>query len=132
MFPITVKRLGMAALLGLVPALALATPPQGNWRGLIQQANTDVAVDLRFNAQDVQVHFDEPLSCTAPGKLLKEEGGSVMYRFGVAKNGGRFCEGLQGRDLTLTAGDKARLTLSFTTAKATWQGHVDPQPTTTP
>lgn len=135
MFSRTVKfshrALGLAALLGLLPAAALAAPPQGEWRGLVQQANTDVAVTVRFNAQGASIHFNDPLSCDVPARFLKADGAATIYRFAVSVNGGRFCDGLLNRSLTVTPASN-RLKITFDTARTAWHGELSPVATTTP
>ena len=118
----TLKTLGAIALLSVMPAVALAAQPTGNWRGLIMQGNTDVAAEVTFIQQGVSMHFNEPLACNVPAKLLKEDGGTVIYRFGVSKNGGRFCDSLMGRDLKTTMAANGRMQITFDSPKATWRG----------
>jgi len=118
----TLKTLGAVALLSVMPAVALAAQPTGNWRGLIMQANTDVATDVTFIQDGVSMHFDAPLACSVPAKLLKEDGGTVIYRFGVSRNGGRFCDSLMGRDLKTTMAANGRMQIIFDSAKVTWRG----------
>jgi hypothetical protein len=128
------KRLlqGCFALGLVVPGLAFAAQPQGDWKGLVQQANTDVAAQLRFRTEGVEIHFDEPFACTAPAKFLKEAGAASVYRFMVSQNGGKFCQDLQGRDLTFTPGADGRLTMSFPSAKVTWHGELRQANATSP
>jgi hypothetical protein len=119
--------LGLAMLLGLLPAMALAAPPQGQWRGQVQSANTDIAVDMKFNAQVVVIHFAEPLSCSAPAKLLKSDGTAIVYRFGASPSGGRFCDSLLNSDLTVTQASDAELSVAFVGARKTWSGKLSPR-----
>lgn len=119
--------LGLAVLLGLLPALALAAPPQGQWRGLVQSANTDIAVDMSFTAQSVVIHFAEPLSCSVPAKFLKSDGAQTIYRFAVSPNGGRFCDSLFSSNLTLTQVSDAKLKVAFVGARKTWGGELSPR-----
>jgi hypothetical protein len=118
----TLKTLGAVALLSVMPAVAHAAQPTGNWRGLIMQANTDVAAEVTFIPQGASMHFAEPFACNVPAKLLKEVGGTVVYRFGVSRNGGRFCDSLMGRDLNVTMAANGRMQITFDSAKATWRG----------
>ena len=124
--------LGLAALLGLLPIVALASPPQGSWRGLVQQANSDVSVVVRFKAEAANIHFDEPFSCEVPARLLKADDTATVYRFAVSTNGGRFCDGLTGHDLTLTPASSGHLKIAFDTARNTWRGELSPPVVPTP
>jgi hypothetical protein len=126
------RALGLAALLGLLPVVAVAAPPQGQWRGTIEQADTDVAVTVRFNAQAAHVHFDEPFSCDVPAQFLKDDGTATVYRFGVSQNGGYFCDGVLGRNVAVTPDADGHLKIVFDTAKATWRGDLRPPAATTP
>lgn len=126
------RALGLAALLCLLPAVALASPPQGNWQGLVQHANTDVSVTVRFDAQTVQLHFDEPFSCEVPARFLKDDGAASIYRFTVSKNGGRFCDGLLGHNLTVTPASNAQLKIVFDGTRNTWRGELSSQASATP
>ena len=124
-----VKPMGLAVLLGLLPVVALAAPPQGQWRGIIQQANSDVAVAVSFNSQVAKVHFAEPFSCDVPAKLLKLSDTTTIYRFSVSTNGGRFCDQLAGRDLTVTPASNGSLTIAFAAPKSFWRGELKQMPT---
>jgi len=134
MFSRTVKprALGLAALLGLLPAMALASPPQGEWRGLVQQANSDVSIVVRFNAQAANVHFDEPFSCDVPARLLKADDTATVYRFSVSTNGGRFCDGITGHNLNLTPASNGHLKIAFDAVRNTWRGELSPPAASTP
>jgi hypothetical protein len=123
---------GGVLMVGLLPGLALAAQPQGAWQGLVQQANTDVAAQARFRADAVDVHFDEPLACNVPAKLLKEDGAATVYRFGVSANGGKFCQELQGRNVTFTPAAGGRLAIDFPSSKTAWHGDLRPAATATP
>lgn len=129
MYMKTVKSLGLAVLIGLPPATAMAAQPEGNWRGLIEQGNTDVAVQMTFVPNAVKVHFNEPLSCSVTAKFLKEDGATSIYRFGPSINGGRFCDSVVNRDIRFTAADK-QLNLVFDSTRTTWRGKL--QPVTSP
>jgi len=118
------RALGLAMLLGLLPAVALAAPPQGEWQGVIHQANNDVAVDVSFNAQGARLHFSEPFACAVPAKFLKINGTATVYRFAVSTNGGRFCDGLTGQNLTLTPASNAQLKVAFEAGGKTWGGEL--------
>lgn len=124
----SVKTLAGVALLGLFPAIALAAQPQGTWRGLIQQSNADVAVQMTFVSNLVKVHFNEPLSCDVPAAFLKEEGTTSIYRFRPSINGGRFCDGVLNRDLRVTATSEKQLDLVFDGPRSTWRGRLMPVP----
>lgn len=124
MYPNTLKTLGAAALLALLPAIAVAAPPQGKWQGLIMQANTDVAVTITFDAQKANLQFNEPFSCNVPARFLKEDGATTIYRFAVSTNGGRFCDSLLSRDVRVTAEANGRLQVTFDSAKVTWHGEL--------
>jgi len=126
------RALGLASLLGLLPTMALASPPQGAWRGLVQQANSDVSIVVRFNAEAANVHFDEPFSCEVPARLLKSDDTATVYRFSVSTNGGRFCDGLTGHNLTLTPASNGHLKIAFDTARNTWRGELSPPAAPTP
>ena len=114
----------LVALGCLLPGLALAAQPKGEWKGLVQQANTSIAADLRFAADAVNVRFSEPLSCSVPARILKDTGAVTTYRFGASTSGGSFCDGLLGRNLTTTQGKDGRLAISFPSAKTTWHGEL--------
>ena len=126
------RALRLAAWLGLLPAVALASPPQGEWRGLVQHANTDVSVTARFDAQVVRVHFDEPFSCEVPARRLKADGEATVYRFAVSTNGGRFCDGLLGHDFNVTPASNNHLKVVFDGVRNTWRGELNPPAATTP
>jgi hypothetical protein len=115
----------------LLPGLALAAQPRGVWTGLVQQANTDVSSEVTFGVNSADVHFGPNLSCSVPATFLKEVGVATVYRFGVTKNGGKFCEGLMGRDLTFTPEPDGRLAIDFPSAKTTWHGNLKPSPAVT-
>jgi hypothetical protein len=123
----TVTSLGLAVLIGLQPAVAMAAQPQGNWRGMIEQRNTDVAVQMDFVPNAVRVRFNEPLSCNVTAKFLKEDGATSIYRFSPSINGGRFCDSVLNRDLRFTPADK-QLNVSFDSPRNTWQGRLQPVP----
>lgn len=128
MFSCNIKAaLGLAMLLGLLPTVALAAPAQGEWRGLLHSANTDIAVDMKITAQVVTIHFDQPFSCSVPAKLLKSVDTQTIYRFGISHNGGRFCDSLLNSDLTLTQASSAQLKVAFVAAKRTWNGDLSPR-----
>jgi len=111
----------------LVAGAAVAAQPQGKWSGLVQQGNSDVGAQLAFTPDKVDVHFDEPFSCNVPAKFLKDgDAGAAVYRFGVSTNGGKFCQDLQGRDLTFKPGKDGRLAIDFPSAKTTWHGDLKP------
>jgi hypothetical protein len=118
------RALGLAALIGVLPAVALAAAPQGQWRGLVQQASTDVAVVVRFDAQAASIHFDEPFACDVPARFLKEDATATVYRFGVSQNGGRFCDSLLGGTVTIAPGSDDHLTIAFDAARNTWRGQL--------
>ena len=128
------KRLPQGLLRGcvvlglLLPALAMAAQPQGRWSGVVQQANSDVNAQLAFGTDKVDVHFDEPFACNVPAKFLKdgEVATTTVYRFGVSTNGGKFCQDLQGRDVTFKPGNDGRLAIDFPSAKTTWHGDLKP------
>jgi hypothetical protein len=124
------KRLlqGVVVLGVLLPGLAFAVQPQGRWSGLVQQANSDVNTQLVFGADKVDVHFDEPFACNVPAKFLKDGdvATTTVYRFGVSTNGGKFCQDLQGRNVTFTPGKDGRLAIDFPSAKTTWHGDLKP------
>lgn len=126
MYPNTLKILGAAALLALLPAIAVAAPPQGAWQGLIMQANTDVAVTVNFDAQKATLRFSDPLACSVPARFLKEDGATTVYRFAVSTNGGHFCDGLLNRDFKVTAEGNGQLKITFDSAKVTWHGKLRP------
>jgi hypothetical protein len=115
----------------LLPMLAFAAQPRGVWTGLVQQANTDVSSEVTFGVNSVDVHFGPNLSCTVPATFLKEAGAATVYRFGMTRNGGKFCEGLMGRDLTFTPEADGRLAIDFPSAKTTWHGNLTPSPAVT-
>lgn len=120
------------ALLGvLVPALAFAAHPRGVWTGPVQQANTDVPSDVTFATNSVTVHFGPNFSCSVPATFMKEAGAATVYRFGISKNGGKFCEELMGRDVTFTPGADGRLGIDFPSSKTTWHGDLSPSATAT-
>ena len=121
------RALGVAMLFGLLPTVALAAPPQGQWRGVVQQANTDIPADMNFSAQAVVVHFAEPFSCSVPAKFLKANGTVTVYRFAVSANGGRFCDSLINRNLTLTQVSNAQLKVAFDDPRRPWSGELSPQ-----
>jgi len=111
----------------LFSGAAVAAQPQGKWSGLVQQANSDVSAQLVFTPDKVDVHFDEPFACNVPAKFLKDgDAGAAVYRFGVSTNGGKFCQDLQGRDLTFKPGKDGRLAIDFASAKTTWHGDLKP------
>ena len=120
----TLKTLGAAALLALLPAIAVAAAPQGTWQGLIMQANTDVNVTISFDAQRATLQFGDPFACSVPAKFLKEDGATTVYRFSVSTNGGRFCDSLLNRDFRVTAEGNGRLQMTFDSAKVTWHGEL--------
>jgi hypothetical protein len=124
----TMKCLGVAALIAALPALAVAAEPQGVWQGVIQQANSDVALRLTFAPQLVKLHFNEPLSCDVPAKFLKADGDTLIYRFAVSVNGGRFCDGVVNHDLRIKAAPepKRELDIVFDGPRATWRGRLTP------
>jgi hypothetical protein len=132
MYSSTAKTLGLAAVLGLLPVVAVAAPPQGEWQGVIQQANSDVATSVRFDAQRADVLFQEPFMCRVPATFLKDDGVHVFYRFGLSPNGGRFCDNLVNRDMAVTPGADGRLTIAFNSGKATWQGTFSSMPAQPP
>lgn len=120
----------VAALLG--SGAVWAAQPQGGWNGLVQQANTDAAVQARFRIDAVDIHFDEPLACNVSAKVLKEDGAATVYRFGVSTNGGKFCQDLQGRNVTFKPDADGRLAIDFPSAKTAWHGDLRPAATVTP
>lgn len=125
------RKAGVVGLL-VVSGGVLAAQPQGEWKGLVQQANTDAAAQVRFRADAVDLHFDEPLACNVPAKLLKEDGAATVYRFGVSTNGGKFCQDLQGRNVTFTPGADGRLAIDFPSAKTAWHGDLRSAATAAP
>ncbi|WP_107912449.1 hypothetical protein [Luteibacter sp. OK325] len=94
----------------------------------MQQANSDVGAQVAFSADKADVHFDEPFACNVPAKYLKEADVATVYRFGVSTNGGKFCQDLQGRDVTFKPGKDGRLAIDFPSAKTTWHGDLKPSP----
>jgi hypothetical protein len=124
MYANTLKTLGAATLLALLPAIASAAAPQGTWQGLVMQANTDVAVTIAFDAQKANLQFHDPFSCNVPARFLKDDGANTVYRFTVSTNGGRFCDSLLNRDLKVTAVAGGRLQITFDSAKVTWHGEL--------
>lgn len=128
MYSTSVKTLAGIALFGLFPAIALAAQPQGTWRGLIQQANADVAVQMTFVPNLVKVHFNEPLSCDVSAAFLKEDGATSIYRFRPSINGGRFCDSVLNRDLRFTAAADQTLDVMFETPRNAWRGKLKPVP----
>jgi hypothetical protein len=98
----------------LLPGGVLAGQPQGRWSGVVQQANSDVNAQLVFGTDKVDVHFDDPFACNVPAKFLKkgEVATTTVYRFGVSTNGGKFCQDLQGRDVTFKPGNDGRMAIS--------------------
>lgn len=118
----TLKTLGAVALLSLMPVVALAAQPTGKWQGYIMQANADVHASISFTPDGANVHFDEPFVCDVPAKFFKEDGGSVIYRFSMSRNGGRFCDSVMSRDLTIAMAADGGMRISFDTPKANWRG----------
>ncbi|HEY4146614.1 hypothetical protein [Pinirhizobacter sp.] len=114
--------MGLVAMLGLLPAMAFASPPQGEWRGMIKQANTDVAVQVSFHGQAADFHFNAPFTCDVPAWFVKDDGFSNVYSFAASKHGGRFCDELLGRKLTFFMASQGRLTTAFDSANAKWHG----------
>lgn len=129
MYRTTTRTMAKVALVGmLLPAIASAAPPQGNWRGLAQERNNMVSVRMSFVPNAVRVRFGEPMSCDVSAKLLKEDGTTTIYRFGPSLNGGRFCDGMMTRDIRFTSTDDKRLDFSFEGPRSTWTGELQPQP----
>ena len=126
--PSPLGALGLAALLSLLPAVAIASPLQGEWRGLVQQANSDVAVIVRFSGQAATIHFNEPFACDVPAKFMKDDGAASVYRFAPSPRGGHFCDGLFGQNLTVTPGTKGHLSIVFVGGRATWRGELSQSP----
>lgn len=124
----TMKCLSLAALIAALPTLAVAAEPQGVWQGLIQQANSDVALRLTFAPQLVRLHFNEPLSCDVPARFVKADGDTLIYRFAPSVNGGRFCDGVLNHDLRIkvAAEPKRELDLVFDGPRSTWHGRLAP------
>jgi len=118
----TLKTLGAVALLSLMPAVALAAEPTGKWQGYFRQANADVRASISFIPNGANVHFDEPFVCDVPAKFLKEDGGGFTYRFTMSRNGGRFCDSVLSRDLTIAMAADGRMRIAFDTPKASWRG----------
>ena len=118
------NRLLQGAVFLVVSGVAFAAQPQGEWKGPVQQANTDVASVFRFRPDAVEVHFGEPFACHVKADLLKEAGAATIYRFGASKNGGGFCDGLLGRDLKVAPGADGRLAIDFPSAKTAWHGDL--------
>jgi len=114
----------------LLPGVVIAAQPQGRWSGVVQQANSDVNAQLVFSADKVDVHFDDPFACNVPAKFLKvgDVATTTVYRFGVSTNGGKFCQDLQGRDVTFRPGNDGRMAIEFPSAKTTWHGDFKPSP----
>jgi hypothetical protein len=120
---------GMAALAGLVPLAAMADPPEGAFRGLIQATDAEFALTVRFHAEVADIHFEEPASCSVSAKLLKQDDSVSVYRYGVSRNGGAFCDGLTGRDLTVMPAPNGALSIGFDSKRATWHGQLQPPST---
>jgi hypothetical protein len=59
-----------------------------------------------------------------PASFLKESGDATVYRFGISTNGGRFCDGLRGRDLKVAPGTDGRLAIDFPSEKTAWHGDL--------
>jgi predicted hotdog family 3-hydroxylacyl-ACP dehydratase len=115
----------------LLPGVVLAAQPVGTWTGVVQQANTDASVDASFKTGTVELRFGVKLSCAVTAKFLKDSGTASVYRFGVSTNGGNFCDGLLGKDLTVTPTGTGHLSITFPSAKTEWKGDLS-QPTATP
>lgn len=128
MYSTSIKTLAGVALFGLFPAIALAAQPQGTWRGLMQQSNIDVAVQVTFVPNLVKVHFNEPLSCDVTAAFLKEDGATSVYRFRPSINGGRFCDGVLNHDIRFTSASAKELDLIFDGPRSTWRGKLMPAP----
>jgi hypothetical protein len=127
----TVKILGIAALLCILPAVALATPPQGVWRGVIQNGNDNVGVDANFGANSVDVHFQAPFSCKVKARYVKPDGRDLIYIFDLSTNGGRFCDGLLHTSLEVThspGDDSMKIALTSSGTKSgKWTGELQQQ-----
>jgi hypothetical protein len=132
MYSNTVRTLGTAALLSLLPGIALAAQPEGMWNGLIRQANANAPAVFRFVPKAANAQFGEPFSCNVTAKLLKEDGATTVYRFMASINGGRFCDSVYGRDLTVTPMADGRLQIVFDAGKVTWNGELRKHRTATP
>jgi predicted hotdog family 3-hydroxylacyl-ACP dehydratase len=123
---------GCVLLVGFGPGLVFAAQPVGNWTGLVQQANTDASVDASFRPGTVELRFGLKLSCAVTAKFLKDAGTSAVYRFGVSTNGGNFCDGLLGKDLTVTPAPAGHLSIAFPSAKTEWKGDLSQSSSSAP
>ena len=123
MHPNTLKTLVAVGLLFLFPAIAVAAPPAGSWRGVVSTARSDVATTIRFTGQQGDVHFAEPFACHVTAKVQSQSGDSTTYQFGASANGGRFCDSLLGRSLQVTA-QGGQLHVRFDAPTGNWQGEL--------
>lgn len=109
-----------------------SVPINGTWRGVLTSSTKSVvAVDARFDATGVNLHFDEPYNCRIAASLLVTEGTATRYRFKPSTNGGDFCTRLYPGDLVATPGAK-QVSLSMSMKNATtWTGTLS-GPSTSP
>lgn len=130
-----VKTLGMAALLCLLPAIALAGQPQGVWRGSIHKGDVDYAVTAHFSTNVAEVHFEGAAACKVKARYVKPDGRALIYNFGLTNNGGPFCNDLLNNNLEVTHADgDESMTIAFRSSSSTaiwsgnWTGELTYQP----
>ena len=129
MFRTAAKIVRVAALLGVLPALAFAATPQGAWRGAMQRGTESVPVEASFTTNAVEVRFLGNFACRVKADYVRQDGTALAYRFGLSINGGAFCDGLMGKTLNVTSADGSNaVTLAFSSS-GDWTGELSRQPT---
>lgn len=131
-----VRFLSLVASTALLATLAMpadAAGPQGQWSGVIQQANTDVRVDATFGAAQVDLRFDEPFACRISASFVTTRDTANVYRFKPSVNGGRFCDDLTSKEFTVKpappkAGEPVTWLISFSSKRADWTGRLQQAP----
>jgi hypothetical protein len=88
------KIICVTALLGFLPALAIADP-EGAWNGVISNGTTRVPITARFERKSVEIHFGAPVSCNVKGSYVGPDGAVLIYNVDPVSTTGTFCDGLK-------------------------------------
>lgn len=93
-----VRTIGAAVLLCLLPAMASAATPQGEWHGNIQLSPGEKAtpVTVRFREDHADLHFKGSRDCHADARYSEEgEGGTLRYVIDWKNGGENFCQQME-------------------------------------
>jgi hypothetical protein len=96
------------------------------WVGTMKSAEGKrLRVVATVSASKISLHFEEPASCKVAATVLDVENVTKIYCFGVAVNGGSYCDGLHLKELLVTPSDEGALHMRFQRGSTSWSGSLE-------